>query len=1069
MPTSTPSSVSRYRPAILALTGVAAAYAAYLIYSTVTTFNDSPADKGLHRSNAVRRPNVRSRRPRSPRGQRSQPILRERPIAPVQPLGEVEFFGVPVELEPGTSISPETLREIASQAEPGATPEQVDYRIAQLHDIFLDRFLRLTFPNAPLSTSDARGVASFLAPGIQNDEAIAQALQRHTDHFGGANADHVAQPDDDGGSVAGTEVSLMAGHFSDEDFVEPHGQVLQRTLYHIAEDRARTEGVVHRGITCNACDTKPIRGIRWHCANCHDYDLCSDCKATNSHIKTHIFYEIRVPVPNMGLQKQEPLYPGRPHVMPFTIPQSLKRRLVSETNMESEEIEALYETFTCLAATEWDSDPNQIGYAMDRRAFNQAFIPRYSTFMTAPNLIYDRIFAYYDSNLDGNIGFEEFVKGLNGMHSRDFNAKLKIIFSGYDIDGDGYISRKDVLRIFRAFYAIEQEATRNYLNETAEEMSMRGAVDVIHSGQPLGSAFTQSGIPDPLDQQRHEKASDETSNAGPVLRDDTDDTMGRDDLMRLTSSIKNFDSKGQVNEQAIKDRWRRRQFYIDEEEGFRKPQGLEESSAPGNEEDNEEEEEEEETSATPGLERPRGSRSSSRVRFQDDVDFETRSNASTSSRPFGERWGGYEIPEPEQDLGKEVLYQITQQGFNELLNTLFQEKEDNSMDAQATRAKRRQLASAIEEETNTVKNESDINRLVAFLGIFKFSKILTYSLMAPNELVSAFLGDLKQSDMTWAMTEGRVKSLFAETEIKMLEQLQSPPEDWHPSNMQAWNAKICRLQLRQELINFVREAAVALGWLSWPSQLDLVLADNSPLNPNLVEYKGPMVPQFRPNSNLELETMRSSSEISQAMDGNVSNIESGSETIGGSFWTRKVPGDYYPTQGGPYFIVNYPLDMLPESHKQTQRDEAQQDPSDDWLSPPAPSVPRPDHNHNIDHSLEHHAQHCDNDPILFFMFINPDNLCFSIDFRPTSHNTIMDRDNESRAVERKIRRDIIDKVIDDTYAGDQTIPFLASLDDVDKEIKERQGAGLINLKEFEEKMREGNLRFLESWMDWVSF
>ena len=42
--------------------------------------------------------------------------------------------------------------------------------------------------------------------------------------------------------------------------------------------RESVEGYVHRGITCNGCKVGPIRGIRYKCANCVDYDVCEICE-----------------------------------------------------------------------------------------------------------------------------------------------------------------------------------------------------------------------------------------------------------------------------------------------------------------------------------------------------------------------------------------------------------------------------------------------------------------------------------------------------------------------------------------------------------------------------------------------------------------------------------------------------------------------------------------------------------------------------------------------------------------------------------------------------------------------
>ena len=83
------------------------------------------------------------------------------------------------------------------------------------------------------------------------------------------------------------------------------------------------------------------------------------------------------------------------------------------------------------------------------------------------------------------------------------------------------------------------------------------------------------------------------------------------------------------------------------------------------------------------------SRSSSKVRFAEDTDdFDVRSNPSTSSRSVPERWGGMEIPDAERDAGKEILYQITQQAFNELLDELFKKKEDLAVRAAETKKDR---------------------------------------------------------------------------------------------------------------------------------------------------------------------------------------------------------------------------------------------------------------------------------------------------------------------------------------------------------------------------------------------
>jgi hypothetical protein len=162
---------------------------------------------------------------------------------------------------------------------------------------------------------------------------------------------------------------------------------------------------------------------------------------------------------------------------------------------------------------------------------------------------------------------------------------------------------------------------------------------------------------------------------------------------------------------GIDERWRRRAFYTDEEDGATAPSGYQRDPTFDDDLSDDEVSVEEETfdSHPPS---PR-SRSSSKVRFQDDLtdDYDVRSNPSTSSRsiPVGERWGGFEIPEVEKDVGKEILYQVTQQGFNELLDILFKPKEDLLMEVFRTRADRKFWAHEIEllEKSGTPKLEEE--------------------------------------------------------------------------------------------------------------------------------------------------------------------------------------------------------------------------------------------------------------------------------------------------------------------------------------------------------------------------
>ena len=53
--------------------------------------------------------------------------------------------------------------------------------------------------------------------------------------------------------------------------------------------KASLELLHHRGVTCDGCSVKPIKGLRFKCQVCDDYDLCELCHASNVHQVGHRF------------------------------------------------------------------------------------------------------------------------------------------------------------------------------------------------------------------------------------------------------------------------------------------------------------------------------------------------------------------------------------------------------------------------------------------------------------------------------------------------------------------------------------------------------------------------------------------------------------------------------------------------------------------------------------------------------------------------------------------------------------------------------------------------------------
>eukprot|EP01118_Nematostelium_gracile_P019682 TRINITY_DN921_c0_g2_i1.p1 TRINITY_DN921_c0_g2~~TRINITY_DN921_c0_g2_i1.p1 ORF type:complete len:187 (+),score=52.69 TRINITY_DN921_c0_g2_i1:84-644(+) len=66
----------------------------------------------------------------------------------------------------------------------------------------------------------------------------------------------------------------------------------------------------------------------------------------------------------------------------------------------------------------------------------------------------DLIFNVFDDNKDGSINFQEFVTALSVMTRGDPNEKLEFAFSMYDLDGNGFIDKEEMVQIMGAFYKL---------------------------------------------------------------------------------------------------------------------------------------------------------------------------------------------------------------------------------------------------------------------------------------------------------------------------------------------------------------------------------------------------------------------------------------------------------------------------------------------------------------------------------------------------------------------------------------------------------------------------------------
>ncbi|KAK5676694.1 hypothetical protein LTS10_010995 [Elasticomyces elasticus] len=513
---SQPSQLPGYRPAVLVATSIAAAYGIYYFY---TSYSGSHVKSGgLHRSNAVHHP----------QGERRHNTRIDITFP------DVHFLLGTLRIRQGTGVFELNLlrpqppsRESITEAIGAVTNEFYTEIVHTVAIGMVQNYARLHADPGLRAQAASVGLGGLLTtpPSDMDPARVQQELERLT-------RSQVFQAAEQASNLAVGEVAETEDLENDAEPVNG----FKGLLYYIAEENSKRKAYVHRGISCGECGEIPIRGIRYHCLNCPDFELCATCEASTAHVKLHVLAKIKIPLPLLS-QPSTPLplwYPGDPKILRGSLDVDIKRDLARRYELEEPSLDAFYDQFTCTANVSCQVDLLGLDVAIDVHTFNQALTPVHWPQRQPPNAVYDRMFAFYDTNKDGLIGFEEFLSGIMYIRGpRRFDTMHRAL-EGFDMNSDGFLDRSDFLRLLRAKHLLQQQLISDTLGNN-EEGQIMAAQDILRSRRPISSVFAQEDIPHGEQRPRRGKRLDEYGDMQPLPGVGT--ILGDDEPWPLDSSL----------------------------------------------------------------------------------------------------------------------------------------------------------------------------------------------------------------------------------------------------------------------------------------------------------------------------------------------------------------------------------------------------------------------------------------------------------------------------------------------------------------------------------------------------
>ena len=389
----------------------------------------------------------------------------------------------------------------------------------------------------------------------------------------------------------------------------------------------------------------------------------------------------------------------------------------------------------CYATTNASQDPSEIRTAIDFHAFTKAMTAETWPHPLQPNFLYDRMFDYYDTSRDDLIDFGEFVRGMAYLLLPAKRGSMERVFRGYDADNDGFVSRSDFMRMLSAKYAIHKTIILDHIGwEKSRPYGLPDEAEIVRSTQPLSSAFNDMDIPGGEVRRPRNKPIDSFGDSqiaeGGGLFARTILPDGESDMdLSFWNAV--FDRYGRPNRlsdlhpnfnESLEGRAQARQRYTGSELLSVGEDGAQDSDRY--------------LVATDSRRRrgPLFNREPLQDQWRQDLEDarngrlsgETRTNGGVESQSAHsqtnslERGMAYDVPASEKDFGNEVIFQVVQEGFNEMLDPLFKPKEGLAAQVRATAEERRkyrfeidELKKAKEEFRKELKAGSEIDPLFA--------------------------------------------------------------------------------------------------------------------------------------------------------------------------------------------------------------------------------------------------------------------------------------------------------------------------------------------------------------------